>query len=102
MVHGNGSPSCKKPRTERREPSRDECKSDCTIPEIVALINLSSKEKKAKLVSKYVDIISEFILHKAKEASGKRGKQEVSASDIEKVIVSEGLFFLSDIVKLSK
>ncbi|ADM12167.1 uncharacterized protein Eint_090370 [Encephalitozoon intestinalis ATCC 50506] len=72
------------------------------VSDIAALINLSTEERRMKLISKYVSILSEFILNKAKEISGKRQKQEVSADDIKKVIVSEGLFFLYDIISLNK
>ncbi|CAD27009.1 hypothetical protein [Encephalitozoon cuniculi GB-M1] len=95
-------PVYKKPGLGGKNSPREGSLNGQSMADIVALINLSSEERKVKLVSKYVNIISEFILHKAREISNGGENQEVSADDIEKVIVSEGLFFLSDIISLNK
>ncbi|AFM98932.1 hypothetical protein EHEL_090360 [Encephalitozoon hellem ATCC 50504] len=94
------SETYKKIKPNERKSSKKNMADIQDMPDIIPLINLSNEERKAKLVSKYVRIISEFILQKAKEISGENEK--ISTNDIKSVIVSEGLFFLSEIINLGK
>ncbi|AFN83654.1 hypothetical protein EROM_090370 [Encephalitozoon romaleae SJ-2008] len=92
--------ACKKGEANGEKLSKKKAPDIHSMSDIVSLINLSNEERKAKLVSKYVEIISEFILYKARKMSGE--KEKISTNDIKNVIVSEGLLFLSDIIGLNK
>jgi hypothetical protein len=69
--------------------------------DIIALIDFSRSNSKTDIVAKYINFVSEFVLHKAKQICCLRGGKTVSTNDIKETIISEGLFFLSDLEALS-
>ncbi|KAM0671899.1 hypothetical protein CWI42_040360 [Ordospora colligata] len=71
------------------------------MKDIIDLIDLSRSNSKTDIVTKYINFVSEFVLHKAKQICNLRGGKTVSANDIKETIISESLFFLSDVEALS-
>lgn len=76
--------ACKKIKADGQEPSKKKAPDIHGMSYIVSLINLSNEERKEKLVSKYVGIVSEFILYKAKKMSGE--KEKISTNDIKMLL----------------
>ncbi|KAH9411704.1 hypothetical protein HK407_04g08150 [Ordospora pajunii] len=91
----------KKARIERMPQQNHNAVKKRNMQDIVALIDLARSSSKADIVAKYVNFVSEFVLYNAKQICSLRGGKTVSANDIKEVIISEGLFFLSDVEALS-
>lgn len=72
------------------------------MSDIITLISLAADDKRMELVSRYIQRISEFVLHKAEEMCKADKRKAISKNDIMNVIVSENLFYLSDLLDLSK
>lgn len=99
-MENNGNASPPGPKKTKTSASSHPVHKD--MSDIITLLKLSTDEGRMRLVSNYIETISEFILHEAEEICRTQRRKKISVEDIKNVIVSRDLFFLSDLLDLCK